>query len=114
MTWYGIWGVIVGTLTHAILIIVLYFWLDAGFKGMMLATGIGFFVRFLVNFSLVVLRNDVRKYDDVYLFSWESCTNVTPLLKKSFASLALGVWGWWSFDIFTLMATYIGTTETAA
>jgi len=108
------WGVLAGTLTHAILILVLFVWLDAGFKGIMVATGFAFFVRFLCNFSLVMLRNDVRKHDDVYLFSWESCTNVTPLLRKSFASLALGVWGWWSFDIFTLMATYIGTTEAGA
>jgi len=80
----------------------------------MLATGFMFFVRFCVTFCLVTLRDDVRKHDDVYLFSWESCTNVMPLFRKSLASLALGVWGWWSFDIFTLMATYIGTTEAGA
>ena len=103
-----------GTSTHAILVLILFVWLDCGFKGIMVATGLMFFVRFLVNYWMVMCRSEVRKHDDVYLFSRESCTNVVPLLRKSFASMMLGIWGWWSFDIFTLMATYIGTTEAGA
>ena len=29
-------------------------------------------------------------------------------------SLAMGVWGWWAFDIFTLIATYMDTAVIAA
>jgi len=29
-------------------------------------------------------------------------------------SLAMGVWGWWAFDIFTLIASYMDTTIIAA
>jgi multidrug resistance protein, MATE family len=29
-------------------------------------------------------------------------------------SLAMGVWGWWAFDIFTLIASYMDTTVIAA
>ena len=29
-------------------------------------------------------------------------------------SLAMGVWGWWAFDIFTLIATYMDTAIIAA
>ena len=29
-------------------------------------------------------------------------------------SLLMSVWGWWAFDIFTLMASYLGATNTAA
>jgi len=29
-------------------------------------------------------------------------------------SLAMGVWGWWAFDIFTLIASYLGTAVIAA
>ena len=39
---------------------------------MFLATGVMFFVRFIVNYGLVELRNDLRKHDDVYLFSIET------------------------------------------
>ena len=102
------------TLVHALLIVVLYVWLGWGFEGIMLATGVMFFVRFCVSYCLVEYRNDLRKHDDVHLISWESCSNVIPLFRKSMASLALGVWGWWSFDIFTLMATYMGATEAGA
>lgn len=29
-------------------------------------------------------------------------------------SMLMGVWGWWAFEIFTFMATYLGETEAAA
>lgn len=73
-----------------------------------------FIFRASVNVGLVYLRDDVRKHDDVYIFSRETVTNLGPLVKKSFASMSLGVWGWWSFDIFTLMATYIGPAAAGA
>ena len=73
-----------------------------------------FIFRASVNIGFVHLRNDVRKHDDVYLFSRETVTNLGPLLRKSLASMSLGVWGWWSFDIFTLMATYVGPATAGA
>ena len=44
----------------------------------------------------------------------ETVTNLKPLLSKSLASTLLGVWGWWTYDVFTLMATYRGTSEIGA
>lgn len=114
MTWYGLWATLTGTITHSIMILIFYVWLDMGYKGVMLSTGLMFIFRFAVNFLMTELRNDVRKHDDVYLFSRETVTNLTPLLRKSFASMLLSIWGWWAFDIFTLMATYIGATEAGA
>lgn len=114
VTWYGIWAMLAGTVSHSLMILIFYVWLDMGYKGVILATGFMFFFRFLVNFSMVTFRSEVRKHDDVYLFSRETTINIGPLLRKSLASLMLGVWGWWSFDIFTLMATYIGSTEAGA
>ncbi len=97
------------------MILIFYVWLDLGYKGVMLATGIMFVFRFLVNYLLIEFYCDkVSKHDDVYLFSRETVTNVWPLLRKSFASMLLSIWGWWAFDIFTLMATYIGATEAGA
>ena len=29
-------------------------------------------------------------------------------------AMLMGVWGWWAFEIFTFMATYLGETEAAA
>jgi len=79
-----------------------------------LATGVMFFVRFIVNYGLVELRNDLRKHDDVYLFSIETVSNLKPIVKKCLASLALGIWGLWIFDILLLLATYMGPAGTAA
>ena len=114
VVWYGLIAMIVGTVSHASMICVFYFWLDMGFEGVILATGLMFMCRFLVNYSLVTFRDDVKKHDDVYLFSRETVSNLGPLIRKSFASMSMGVWGWWSFDIFTLMATYIGPAAAGA
>ena len=114
VTWYGLVSAVTGTICHAIMIGIFYFSLEMGFKGVILATGLMFFVRFLVNFSLVTFRDDVKKYDDVHLFSRETVQNLGPLVRKCFASMSLGVWGWWSFDIFTLMATYISPSAAGA
>ena len=53
VTWYGLVAVICGTLGHALLVCVTYIWLDMGFQGIIISTGIMFFLRFLVTFSLV-------------------------------------------------------------
>ena len=71
-------------------------------------------IRFSVNYGMVTFRNDVKKHDDVYLFSRETVTNLGPLFRKCLASMSMGVWGWWSFDIFTLMATYISPQAAGA
>jgi len=53
-------------------------------------------------------------YDDVKLFSRETTTNLGPLIKLCVQSMLMGVWGWWAFEIFTFMATYLGETQAAA
>ena len=114
VTWYGLVAVISSTVSHFIMIGIFYFWLDMGYQGVILATALMFVFRFAANFSLVTFREDVKKFDDVYLFSRETVSNLGPLVRKGFAAMSLGVWGWWSFDIFTLMATYIGASAAGA
>ena len=80
---------ITGTLVHALMVCILYFWLDWGYEGVLLATGFMFVARAAVNIGLVTFRNDVRKFDDVHIFSKETVSNLGPLLKKSFSSMAL-------------------------
>ena len=53
-------------------------------------------------------------YDDVRLFSRETTSNLGPLIKLCIQSMFMGIWGWWAFEIFTFMATYLGDTEAAA
>ena len=114
VAWYSLIATFTSTVSHVIMICIFNLWLDMGYQGVILATGLMFFVRFAVNFGLVELRNDVRKYEDVYLFSMETFSNIKPFVKKCLASMALGIWGLWTFDILTLMATYMVTAETGA
>ena len=41
------------------------------------------------------------------LFSKESCTNVGNQFERGLYAVLMGVWGWWAFDIFTLMCSYL-------
>jgi multidrug resistance protein, MATE family len=50
----------------------------------------------------------------VHLFSRESITNLGPLFVLDVKSMMMGVWGWWAFEIFTLIASYMSTEEIAA
>jgi len=111
VTWYGFYAMLAGTVSHGIMILIFYVWLDMGYQGVIWATGVMFLFRFSGNYFMVVCRNDVKQYDDVHFFSRETTMNLMPLFRKSMSATALGVWGWWSFDIFTLMATYLGATQ---
>ena len=37
-----------------------------------------------------------------------------PLITLSIGAMFMGIWGWWAFEIFTFMATYLGETQAAA
>ena len=50
----------------------------------------------------------IPTFDDVYLFSKETVSNLMPILSLDLKSVGMGVWGWWAFEIFTFMATYLG------
>ena len=53
-------------------------------------------------------------FSDVYLFSKETVSNLKPILELDLKSVAMGVWGWWAFDLYTLMASYLGSDEVGA
>ena len=43
----------------------------------------------------------------VTLFSLETTSNLGYQLKLGLMGMLMSVWGWWAFDIFTLMASYL-------
>ena len=104
-----------GALTHGALIGILYFGLDWGFTGVCIATASVFVGRFIATMTFVKCKGDSFKwYEDVRLFSRETVTNLKPMIKISVLAMLMGIWGWWAFEIFTFMATYLGETEAAA
>ena len=56
----------------------------------------------------------IPTFPDVYLFSKETVSNLTPILSLALKSVAMGVWGWWAFDLYTLMSSYLGPNEVGA
>lgn len=110
-----IYSIGAGALTHAILIGILVFWLDWGFTGICWATAMVFVGRTLATQAFFRCKKDsFTLYDDVKLFSRETTTNLGPMIKLGVQSMFMGVWGWWAFEIFTFMATYLGETQAAA
>ena len=107
-------AMMVGTFAHAAMVGVFVFVLDWGFSGICWATALMFVVRCSVNVLSVRCGSAIKPQSDVYLFSRETVTNVWPLASLCIKALAMSVWGWWAFDIFTLMASYLGATTTAA
>ena len=73
-----------------------------------------FFFRGFIGVTFVKFGGQFPVYSDVRFFSLETITNLEPLLKVDLEAVAMGVWGWWAFDIFTLMASYLGSDQVAA
>ena len=67
-------------LAHAALIGLFCFRLDWGYDGVCWATALMWLIRMLINVGQVKYLSDLDKHDDVYLFSWETVTNIGPLL----------------------------------
>ena len=114
VTWYAFAAVIVGLVSFVLFICLFYFYFDMGYKGLLLANGLMYFLRFVTNYALVKGCNDIKSQDDVYLFSRETVTNLCPLIQKGFYSVFLFSWSAWSLSIFTLITTYISPKATAA
>ena len=89
--------------------------LDWGFTGICWATGMVFVGRLLATQLFLVAKADnFTFYEDVRIFSKETITNLSPLVKLSMQTMFMGIWGWWAFEIFTFMATYLGEVSCAA
>jgi Na+-driven multidrug efflux pump len=71
---------ITGTLFHACMIGLFVFYFDWGFTGVVWATALMFVARCAMNVGQVVFLDDIKKHDDVHLFSWETIGNIGPLV----------------------------------
>lgn len=95
-------------LVHALLLVVFCVVCDWGYLGVCWATSIHFVVRFVIAFWLVVRKDGCfGDTNDVTLFSVETVSDLGNQIRLGFSSLAMGIWSWWAFEIFTLIATYL-------
>jgi len=66
--------------SYLVFLFIFYFYLEMGLHGLALATGLSYLARFIFSLIIIHVNSDLPKFDDVKLFSFESCTNVMPLL----------------------------------
>lgn len=91
-----------------------YFVMGWGFRAICISTAVMFSTRFFVNFGLIEYYGKFPKYDDIKLFSRQTTEGYEAQLKLGMESISMGVWGWWAFDIFTLIASYLAVTIVAS
>lgn len=67
-----------------------------------------FVLRFTVAYVVVnFIKKDLREKHGARLFSKETTMQLGNQFSVCFMGMLMGVWGWWAFDIFTLMASYL-------
>ena len=103
-----------GALTHGLMIGILVFGMDLGFTGVCWATASVFVGRFIATQIYLACYKGFTYHDDVRFFSRETFTNLGPMISLCVKAMFMGIWGWWAFEIFTFMATYLGETQAAA
>lgn len=81
---------------------------------MCLATCFHFVIRFSINYYFVYWSGHFENYPEIKLFSSMTVTDYKDQLNLGMNSAAMGVWGWWAFDIFTLIASYMSAEIIAA
>ena len=111
---YTLYSYMFGAISHAIMIYIFCFVNDWGYAGVTWATALMFIVRGGTSFLCVKFGGDIESFPDVYLFSRETVSNLAPLLSLSLESVAMGIWGTWSLEIFALMASMLSTNEVGA
>lgn len=85
-----------------------------GFYGVCIATLIQFLSRFVISTIVYMNVPRLKNTTDAKLFSRESTRNIGNQLQLGIGGLFMGIWGWWAFDIFTLMASYLSIEAVAA
>ena len=96
------------------MILTLVNWLEMGFYGVCLATSLQFLCRFAVANVYLCFVKPHQDAREVRLFSRESMSHLGPQFSKGVMSLLMGVWGWWAFDFFTLIASYLSSEVISA
>ena len=114
VTHYMMISMIVGTICYSIMVYVFCFVYGLGFTGICWATGLMFMARGLTSLICVKCGGTIPVFDDVYLFSKETVSNLSDILQLDLKACSMGVWGWWAFDLYTLMASYLGTDAIGA
>ena len=87
--------------------------LGMGMLGIGISSCIHFFLRFLV-FVVLIKRTERLNSALVPIWDHRCRTDLWPQFVLSLQCASLGIWSWWAFDIFTLIASYMTIDDLAA
>lgn len=103
---------------HALAIYVFYFLLEMGFLGISIASACMFMARFFMNVGMVSYSKSFKSTPNITFWEKKSFNFKDPVFKQQIwlciYALGMGVWGYWVFDIFALMASYMSASVIAA
>lgn len=110
----GLIALSLSSLLHILLVLIFIKWLDLGYTGVCIATLLMFIARFGITLLHTERAIALKNIYGVSLFSKESTQGVTDQLSLGFYGLLMGVWSWWAFDLYTLVASYTSVGELSA
>ena len=73
-----------------------------------------FLIKFVTGIALVRCGGRFEEFPDVRLVSMETISNTKPMILIGVKGIFMGVWFWWAYDIFGLMASFLGSEAMAA
>lgn len=103
----------------AVLVHIFFTWLfvgqwDWGFEGVCYATMVHFMSRWVGSTIFLMVHPKFQDTRSEPFFSRETVSQLGDQTKLNLANVGMGVWGWWSFDIFTLLAGQLSTEAISA
>ena len=103
------------SIVHILLVLLMVNYLQWGFTGICIASCCQFISRWAIaNFQVNFYWPELREKHGTKIFSKESTENLGRQISIGVWGMFMGVWGWWAFDIFTLMASYLSLTSISA
>ena len=85
-----------------------------GFTGVCISTLLMFALRLAIVLFYVEAKTKLKNIYNVKLFSKESTQQISYQFKTGLYGLLMGVWSWWAFDVYTLIASYLSVSEISA
>lgn len=112
-TSFGMYSNIISSLVHFAIAYYLAVYLKWEMLGVCYASCFHFFMRW---FILFLCGKFLFKYPESFVpFSDpDNYKNITPQFILSLKCASLGIWAWWAFDVFTLIASYMSIDDLAA
>lgn len=90
VTWYNFASSITG-FYGLVFFALLFQKFSMGYNGIVYANAIYFFINAVMANTLLMVNNEVRQFDDCYLFSRETVSGLLPMLQKGLGGMSLGI-----------------------